>query len=70
MDIVNQGKALMLALGASKIMYLMLTLSIISLALILERAWFFFRHSENLEGLARRLDASLEAGDVDGAISQ
>jgi biopolymer transport protein ExbB len=68
MDIVSQGKALMLALGASKIMYLMLGLSVLSVGIILERAYFFFRTSDNLERLARQLDAHLEAGDVDGAI--
>lgn len=70
MDIVNQGKSLMLALGASKIMYLMLGLSILSLTLILERAWFFFRHAGDLERLARLLDANLESGDVAGAIAR
>jgi biopolymer transport protein ExbB len=68
MDIVSQGKTLMLALGASKIMYLMLGLSVLSVAIILERAWFFFRTSDNLEALARELDASLEGGDVEAAI--
>lgn len=68
MDIVSQGKTLMLALGASKIMYLMLGLSVLSLAIILERAWFFFRTSDNLERLARQLDAHLESGDVEGAM--
>jgi biopolymer transport protein ExbB len=68
MDIVSQGKTLMLALGASKIMYLMLGLSVLSLAIILERAWFFFRTSDNLERLARQLDAHLESGDVEGAL--
>ena len=68
MDIVGQGKTLMLALGASRIMYLMLGLSVLSVGIILERAWFFIRTSDDLERLARQLDAYLEAGDVDGAI--
>ncbi len=68
MDIVGQGKTLMLALGASRIMYLMLGLSVLSVGIILERTWFFLRTSDDLERLARQLDAYLESGDVDGAI--
>jgi biopolymer transport protein ExbB len=68
MDIVSQGKTLMLALGASRIMYLMLGLSVLSVGIILERAWFFLRTSDDVERLARQLDAYLESGDVDGAI--
>lgn len=68
MDIVTQGKTLMLAVGAAKIMYLMLGLSIFSVAIILERAWFFFRSSDDLERLARQLDAHLESGDIEGAM--
>jgi biopolymer transport protein ExbB len=68
MDIVSHGKTLMLALGASRIMYLMLGLSVMSVGIILERAWFFLRTSDDLERLARQLDTYLESGDVDGAI--
>jgi biopolymer transport protein ExbB len=68
MDIVSHGKTLMLALGASRIMYLMLALSVLSVGIILERIWFFLRTSDDLERLARQLDAHLECGDVEGAI--
>lgn len=68
MDIVTQGKALLFAVGASKVMYLMLGLSVVSFAIILERAWFFARTSDDVERLARQLDAHLESGDVDGAL--
>ncbi|HSO33540.1 MAG TPA: MotA/TolQ/ExbB proton channel family protein [Labilithrix sp.] len=68
MDIVSQGKTLMLAMGASPILYLMLGLSVFSLGIILERAWFFACTSDDLERLARQLDANLEAGDVEAAI--
>jgi biopolymer transport protein ExbB len=68
MDIVSHGKTLMLALGASRIMYLMLGLSVLSVGIILERIWFFLRTSDDLERLARQLDAHLECGDVEGAI--
>jgi len=68
MDIVSKAKTLMLAMGASPIMYLMLGLSVLSLGIILERAWFFFCTADDVERLARHLDANLEAGDVDAAI--
>jgi biopolymer transport protein ExbB len=68
MNIVTQGKALMLALGAAPIMYLMLALSVVSLAIILERSWFFYRTADSLESLARQLDAHLESGDLEGAM--
>jgi biopolymer transport protein ExbB len=51
-------------------MYLMLGLSVLSLGIILERAWFFVSTSDDLERLARQLDATLEAGDVEGAIQR
>ena len=70
MDIVSHGKTLMLAMGASPILYLMLGLSVFSLGIILERAFFFVSTSDDLERLARQLDASLEAGDVEGAIER
>ena len=67
MNIVARTKALMLDVGASPIMYLMIALSVLSLAVILERAYFFFTVRENLERLAVRLAALLREGDFDAA---
>lgn len=67
MNIVERSKTLLLDVGASPILYLMIALSVISLAVMIERAWFFFRISENLEQLAAKLDARLALADVRGA---
>ncbi|MEZ4225914.1 MAG: MotA/TolQ/ExbB proton channel family protein [Polyangiaceae bacterium] len=67
MNVVIRAKALMLALGASPILYLMLALSVVSLAVIVERAWFFFRATGNVEKLAADLERELSSGNLDGA---
>ena len=67
MNIVTQGKSLMLAMGASPIMYLLLALSVVSIAIIVERAWFFFRLRDDVSKLARQLDTHLASGDLAGA---
>jgi biopolymer transport protein ExbB len=63
MNIVAKSKAVMLAVGASPIMYLMIVLSVISLAIILERAYFFQSISDDLETLARKLATALRGND-------
>lgn len=67
MNIVSQGKALMLAMGASPVMYLMILLSIVSLGIAIERALYLLRRSDDVEGLAKKLEAHLAEGDVEGA---
>jgi biopolymer transport protein ExbB len=57
----------MLSMGAAPILYLMIALSIVSLAIILERAWFFLRIADDLEGLSKQLDMHLQEGDLEGA---
>ncbi len=67
MDVVSKSKSLMLAMGAAPVMWLMIGLSVISLGVILERAWFFHRISDDLEALARTLTQRLRDGDLEGA---
>lgn len=67
MNIVAQAKAFMLAVGTSPVMFLLIGLSVLALAVAVERAWFFARSSDDLETLTRELESSLEAGDVAGA---
>lgn len=67
MNIVEQSKDTLLQLGAAPVMYLMIALSVISVAIILERAWFFATHSTKLEPFAKALSAALDAGDVSKA---
>jgi len=67
MTIVERSKLILLEIGASPIMYLMLVLSVISVAIMIERALFFFRVRENLQKLASELALSLDRGDVTSA---
>jgi biopolymer transport protein ExbB len=67
MKIVEKSKAVMLAMGAAPVMWLMIGLSILSLAIILERGYFFYSIRDDLEALARELQNALNRGNVDEA---
>jgi biopolymer transport protein ExbB len=67
MNIVEKSKAVMLAMGAKPVMWLMIALSILSLAIILERAYFFYSINDDLESLARELARALRGGNLDDA---
>jgi biopolymer transport protein ExbB len=67
MNIVERSKLLLLDVGASPILYLMVALSVISVAIMLERSLFYFRVRENLQQLAAELAQLLGRGDVDAA---
>jgi biopolymer transport protein ExbB/TolQ len=67
MNIVERSKLILLEVGASPILYLMLALSVVSVAIMVERALFFFRVRENLQRLASELGEALERGDVTSA---
>ena len=67
MNIVERSKDILLEIGAAPILYLMRALSVLSVAVMLERAWFFFVSSEDLGSLARALEDKLAQGDLAGA---
>src|SRR5882724_283450 len=67
MNIVERSKLILLEVGASPILYLMLALSVVSVAIMVERSLFFFRVRENLQRLAQELGMALERGDVTAA---
>src|SRR5262245_1324463 len=67
MNIVILTKSLMQSAGPAPLMYLMIALSVLSVAIILERAWVFHRAAEDPEALARDLRSYLEESDVLGA---
>ena len=67
MNIVERSKHVLLEVGATPILYLMLGLSVVSLAIMIERGWFFVLVSENVERLAAGLAERLNGGDVRGA---
>lgn len=55
-------------LGAEWVMWLLVLLSIFSLAIMLERAFFFFATRENVDALKRDLMKKLKAGEVEAAM--
>jgi biopolymer transport protein ExbB len=65
MDLVIWLEQIMVGFGAGWVMWLMIGLSVISVAIILERAWFFYSLRDDLTVLARdlrkTLDESLDA---------
>ncbi len=67
MNIVERSKVILLDIGASPILYLMIALSVVSVAIMLERALFFFRVRENLQSLASQLSLALGQGDITAA---
>jgi biopolymer transport protein ExbB/TolQ len=67
MNIVILTKSLMQSAGPLPLMYLMIALSVLSVAIILERAWVFHRVTEDPESLARDLRSYLAQADVVGA---
>ena len=68
-NIVERSKHILLQLGATPIMYLMIALSVISVAIMIERGWFFATVSENIAKLAEALAARLNEHDLIGATS-
>ena len=61
MQIVNVTKSMTLMTGSAPILYFMIALSVISMAICLERAWFFESMRDDIEGLARDLKVPREA---------
>src|SRR4051794_16777587 len=66
-NIVERSKHILLEVGATPIMYLMIALSVVSFAIMIERAWFFVVVRENIEKLASALAEFLDLHDVNGA---
>ncbi len=66
-NIVERSKLALLEVGASPILYLMLALSVASVAIVIERLIFFVRTRADLQDLAERLSALLAISDLSGA---
>jgi biopolymer transport protein ExbB len=64
---IERIKSAMVGLGASWVLWLMFALSVISLAVMLERAWMFWSLRDDIPGLMRDLGRLLRAGDLAGA---
>jgi biopolymer transport protein ExbB len=64
---IEKTKSAMVFLGAGWVLWVMVGLSIISLAIMLERAWLYWSIRDDIEKLMRELGRFLRAGDMDGA---
>ncbi|PKN43924.1 MAG: MotA/TolQ/ExbB proton channel family protein, partial [Deltaproteobacteria bacterium HGW-Deltaproteobacteria-20] len=69
MNIVEWLKRIMVGFGAAWVMWLLIFLSIVSVAVMLERAWFFWSIRDNLANLSKRLRELLRSGDIEGALT-
>jgi biopolymer transport protein ExbB/TolQ len=67
MNLVEWLQRLMTNFGAEWVMWLLLGLSVISVAIMLERAWFYHSLKDDTEKLARELRERLRKSDMDGA---
>ncbi len=63
-NLVEHAKRLMTNFGAAWVMWLLLLLSVLSVAIMLERGWFFYSLRDDLGGLARSLGDYLRRGEV------
>ncbi|MGA3119811.1 MAG: MotA/TolQ/ExbB proton channel family protein [Polyangiaceae bacterium] len=66
-SLIERVKSAMVGLGTGWILVLMLVLSIISLAIMLERAWLYWSLRDDIEGLLRDFGRLLRGGDLEGA---
>ena len=60
MNIVEWLQRIMVGFGAGWVMWLMLVLSVVSVAVILERAWYYWSLRDDLVVLAKELRAALD----------
>ncbi|HEY3233659.1 MAG TPA: MotA/TolQ/ExbB proton channel family protein [Polyangiaceae bacterium] len=67
MDITDWLQKLMIQFGARWVMWLLVGLSVISVAIMLERGWFYFTLRDDLGKLAVQLRDFLKNGDLAGA---
>jgi biopolymer transport protein ExbB len=67
MDLINSLLKVMLATGASWVLWLLVGLSVVSIGIILERAYVFAKLSGHPATFAETLSLHLEAGDLEKA---
>ena len=64
---IERVKSAMVGLGATWVLLLMVVLSVVSLAIMLERAWLYWSLRDNPGDLMRDLGKLLRSGDLEGA---
>lgn len=69
MNTVEIVKGFFLQFGSAWVLWLLLGLSVASLAVVVERLIFFRARMENLREVAEILDSKLDAGDVEAAVA-
>lgn len=67
MNLVEWLQRLMTNFGAGWVMWLLVALSVISVAIMLERAWFYYTLRDDLAALASTLRELLRKNDLEGA---
>jgi len=66
-SLIERVKSALVGLGTGWILVLMALLSIVSLAIMLERAWLYWSLRDDVEALMRDLGRLLRGGDLEGA---
>ena len=66
-SLIDRVKGAMVGLGTGWVLVLMLVLSIVSLAIMLERAWLYWSLRDDIDTLMRDLGKLLRGGDMEGA---
>ena len=67
MNLVEWLQHLMTNLGAAWVMWLLIGLSVLSVAIMLERGWFYWSLRDDIARLARELRDRLRDDDIEGA---
>lgn len=67
MHLVEWLQRLMTSFGAGWVMWMLIGLSVVSVAIMLERGWFYFSLRDDLTALVQKLRDALRAGDYDAA---
>jgi biopolymer transport protein ExbB len=67
MNLVDGLQRLMTTFGAGWVMWLMIVLSVVSVAIMLERAWFYWSLRDDISKLAADLRSELRSGNVEEA---
>ncbi|MBI5531229.1 MAG: MotA/TolQ/ExbB proton channel family protein [Deltaproteobacteria bacterium] len=70
MNLVEWLKRIMVGFGATWVMWLLIALSVVSVAIMLERGWFFYSIRDDLVKLAHELRRLLRDGDIEGAVKR
>ncbi|MBX3181231.1 MAG: MotA/TolQ/ExbB proton channel family protein [Polyangiaceae bacterium] len=69
-NLVHWLERLMTNFGAGWVMWLLIFLSVVSVAIMLERGYFYWRLRDDIGGLAQELRALLRKNDIEGAIKR